>query len=132
MANRWRTTAGLALAALCAVGVSLRPSADALARPWIDMGIKDDAALTQPIVEFELFELFSEWKVNAEKLLHIRNIEFDELGQGWRPRNKGGVHGAFELAEWDGERWLMPVMPTDGVRRGWLVIDDFIDRWNLL
>jgi hypothetical protein len=79
-----------------------------------------------------LMKLYEEWKANAGELLGIRNIMLDELGQGWRPRGKGGVHGDFELAEKHGHRWLMPVMPTDGVRRGWLVVDDFLDRWSLL
>lgn len=79
-----------------------------------------------------LMRFYEEWRDNAEELLGITNVKLDELGQGWRPRGKGGVHNGFQLAEQHGDRWLMPVMPTDGVRRGWLVIDDFIDRWSLL
>lgn len=79
--------------------------------------------------EYRLFDLYMEWKANAERLLCIRNVQLVELGQGWRPRAKKGDSG---LCEWDGNRWVMPPMPTDGVRRGWLVVDNFIDQWNLL
>lgn len=81
--------------------------------------------------EYKLFDLYMDWRELAEELLCIRNIELIRLDQGWRPRNKGGVHEEFQLAERHGNRWLMPVMPTDGVRRGWLVIDDFVERWML-
>lgn len=86
----------------------------------------------QEVDEYRLFDYYMEWRELAEKLLCISNIELVSLHQGWRPRGKGGVHNGFQLAEKHGDRWLMPVMPTDGVRRGWLVVDDFIDRWSLL
>jgi hypothetical protein len=53
----WRTLSAYLLATLCAL---LATASATVARPWIDMGIKDDAAYSQPIVEFELFELTGE------------------------------------------------------------------------
>lgn len=50
----WRTLIAHFLRAHCTLALAFSTAA---ARPWIDMGLKDDAAYSQPIVEFELFEL---------------------------------------------------------------------------
>ena len=50
----WRTLIAHFLRTHCALALAFSTAA---ARPWIDMGLKDDAAYSQPIVEFELFEL---------------------------------------------------------------------------
>jgi hypothetical protein len=49
-----RSAAAQFLGAICALSFIVSAS---FARPRIDMGLKDDAAFSQPIVEFELFDL---------------------------------------------------------------------------
>lgn len=75
-----------------------------------------------------LAELYRGWVADAMELLGVYDIQLDGLDQGWRPRSKKTDSGRVEFK--DG-RWTMPPMPTDGMRRGWLVVDDFIDRYQM-
>jgi hypothetical protein len=56
MLRRFSSTAVFGFAALTALALPFCFSASSSARPWIDMGIKDEIAFDQPAVTFELFE----------------------------------------------------------------------------
>lgn len=77
--------------------------------------------------EHGLRELFDDWCVQAEWLLGISNIQLIRLDQGWRPRAGKGDSG---LAVRVNGQWVLPPLGPNGVRLGWLVVDDLIGaRW---
>jgi hypothetical protein len=56
MDKRYLSTAASACAALLALAAASCFPGAVLARPWIDMGVKDDIAFDQPVVTFEVFQ----------------------------------------------------------------------------
>jgi hypothetical protein len=56
MIRQYLSTAASACAILLALAATSCLSEAASARPWIDMGVKDDIAFDQPVVTFEVFQ----------------------------------------------------------------------------
>lgn len=69
-----------------------------------------------------------EWLGNAEKLLHLENIEVDTVEQGWRPRRGDAPNEARR--DDAGNFWLAPE-PTSGLRHGPHIVADLMARMGL-
>jgi hypothetical protein len=72
----------------------------------------------------QLYDLYERWEENAERLLQLDDVELVSLGQGWRPRAKADDSGRPERR---GDTIVLPPMPTDGLRRGHVIVDQVLE-----
>lgn len=103
--------------------------------PGTDTWLAGSAMVVQAspkiVADARLQQYVETWIGNAELLLGVSGVEVLETYQGWRPRARSGQS---PRAERSARGWTMPALGANGMRRGWVVVEDLIIRagWSLL